>query len=255
MRVLKAALVALLLMLTIPLALVSSDDPASAPVTQDIVAGGHAWNGYHWRRTSVNPEIRVTYAVTYNSNDSITSQWVPQTDKVLSNWSAFRPPTLNINFVKIHCEFYVGKCGIGTQDAADQDLLIEISNYGDNGWAGLATVWTTGLIIDRAYIQLNAFYFAADPTIQPYMMGVYCHEVGHVLGLGHNRPGPVDGTPDTTCMNDIELLLGTAANVPNAHDTAELGTIYAAFDPLPSSPDSATFGPSLPIVIDTFPAP
>jgi len=252
MRILTFALVGLLLMLLVPLVL---EPTTESTTTKEVVAGAHTWNGYHWRRTSINPEIRVSYAVTYNSNDSITSKWVPQTDKVFSTWSAFRPPTMNFNFVKIHCEFYVGKCGIGTQEPEDQDLLIEITNYGDNGWAGLATVWTTGLIIDRATVQLNAYYFADDSTIQPFMQGVYCHEVGHVLGLGHNRPGPADGTPDNTCMNDIELLLGTASNTPNAHDTAELGTIYAAFDPLPSVPDSATFGPSLPIVIDTFPAP
>jgi len=168
---------------------------------------------------------------------------------------AYRPPTLNINLVEIHCEFYVGKCAIGTQEPTDQDMLIEITNYGDTGWAGLATIWTNGFIIERAVVQLNAYYFAADPTIQQYMMGVYCHEVGHVLGLGHNRPGPSDGDPDNTCLNDIELFQGTASNTPNAHDTAELANIYASLDPLPSSPDSAPFGPSLPVVLDVFPAP
>lgn len=229
--------------------------PSPAPAQRDIVAGVPA-HGYHWPRTSIDPNINIRYVVTHNSEDSVTAIWLAQTEKVFKTWSAFRPPNMNIDFTKVRCEFYVGACRIGAQPAQSGTMVVEMTNYGDTGWASRTTIWPVGDHIDRALVELNAFYFAANPTTQPYMQGTYCHAVGAALGLDDNVPGPMGGVPDDTCMNYLALFTSVPPySIPNANDTAELGLVYNHVDPLPSGvtvPDSTT---ALPVVIDTLPAP
>lgn len=206
-------------------------------------------HGYHWPRTTVDPNINIRYVVTHNHEDSVTKQWLGHTEKVFGTWSAFRPVNQDIRFTKVHCEFYTSGCAVGSQPAESRTLVVEITNYGDTGWAARTTIWPSGSHIDRALVELNAFYFAPVPAVHPYMRGVYCHAVGAALGVDDNGPGPLDGTPDDTCMNDIEVFTNDRYNIPNGRDSTELGIVYNHFDPIPT-PSTA-----LPVVIDTLPAP
>jgi len=241
------------------------DKPVPAPAHHDVLAGVPA-HGYHWARNSISPDINIRYIVTHNNEDSVTKIWLGLTDKVFTTWAAYRPPTVNINFDKIHCEFYTGGCGIpdthhptcaancGTGRATESGVLnVEISNYGATSWASKTTVWPVGGHIDRALVQLNAYYFAANPVSQLYMQAVYCHGVGAAMGLDDNKPGPADGGPDDTCMNDLVMFTTNPPySVPNAHDISDLGLVYGHLDPLQSGLTIPATGVALPVVIDTL---
>ncbi|GAA3760559.1 hypothetical protein GCM10022225_52610 [Plantactinospora mayteni] len=58
------------------------------------------------------------------------------------------------------------------------------ANYGATGWVGLARRWlnAAGTYYTRAEIQLNDYYGGTEAQ----RWNTACHEIGHVLGLGHN---------------------------------------------------------------------
>ena len=87
-------------------------------------------------------------------------------------------------------------------------------------WLGLAQIWVEDGHITKGKVTLNtdllAYYEANGyPGAADH---VECQEIGHVLGLDHNR------TDLDTCMND-QALLGSAT-APNAHDAEQLNLIY-----------------------------
>ncbi len=89
-------------------------------------------------------------------------------------------------------------------------------------WLGLARIFIDGDHITKGEVKLNTRLLnsygldAADHVL--------CQEIGHVLGLDHNRGGAQGGSPDNSCMNDQANLGDYPA--PNSHDTDQLNIIY-----------------------------
>lgn len=89
--------------------------------------------------------------------------------------------------------------------------------YGQNGWLGLASIVSySGCTIRNGRVQLNQTYLDNGSYTRTNKKHVACQEIGHLLGLNHNR------SSTTTCMNDTILT----APFPNAHDQSLVNSIY-----------------------------
>jgi hypothetical protein len=95
--------------------------------------------------------------------------------------------------------------------------------YGTNGWLGLAQIWVRGSHITQGTAKMNDSYMASGYT-ETNRQHVICQEIGHDWGLDHQDES---GADLNTCM-DYDDALGNAH--PNAHDYAQLETIYAHLD-------------------------
>jgi hypothetical protein len=90
-------------------------------------------------------------------------------------------------------------------------------------WLGLARIFLddTGHIT-KGEVKLNTKLLESyGPNAADHVL---CQEIGHVLGLDHNRDGATGGTPDNSCMNDVGHL--GAYTSPNVHDIEQLLAIY-----------------------------
>ena len=169
----------------------------------------HQWSDYHWNKEG-------TSILTLNVGDNHTGTWPGLLSDVGISWNEFGGWYLAINVV-------AGGTG---------DIESFNANYGDTGWLGLASIWTTrgkNKHITRGESKMNEFYVTLagysgfNETIE--FKHVLCQEIGHTFGLDHNREGSIGGEPDETCMNDQSRPL--RYHTPNSHDTVMLETMYA----------------------------
>lgn len=82
------------------------------------------------------------------------------------------------------------------------DLSIFDSDWGETSWAGLATIKNYasddhGGRIDHCHARVNRHYVNNSGSSW-YWRGVYCQEIGHCLGLGHDF---TRGCMDTGAVN------------------------------------------------------
>ncbi len=104
---------------------------------------------------------------------------------------------------------------------------VEVCNaaYGNNGWLGLASVWSSGGHIVQATVKLNDTYFNTSSYNTPaWRRSVTCQEVGHTFGLDHQSEDPEVNMG--TCM-DYHKVPNLS---PNQHDYEQLETIYGHLD-------------------------
>jgi hypothetical protein len=178
-----------------------SSDRADDPVASTESAS-HSWSYFHWEKSG--PEVQLPLG------DNVSTAWESYLTAVSADWSksSVIATTITEGLGGRSCKATVGR--------------IEVCNrkYGFNGWLGLAQVWLSGGHIVKAVAKVNDSYFALsrynDPRAKQHVL---CQEVGHTLGLHHQ-----DGT---SCMNDDGGLFDAAYVAPNAHDYAQLETIYA----------------------------
>ena len=113
------------------------------------------------------------------------------------------------------------------------DIKINESVIRSTSYLGLAGVYLDGDgHITRAEVVLNTrllvelYDLDAREAIADHVL---CQEIGHILGLDHNRDGDdTGGWPDNTCMND-QGHLGEYTS-PNSHDTEQFEAIYGHTD-------------------------
>jgi hypothetical protein len=178
---------------------------AAAMVLAASASASHSWGNYHWARTA-NP-------FTVPLGDNVDSTW----DVALSGSSVDWTKSTVLNAPVV-----AGGAGNGKRCRANAGR-IEVCNafYGNNGWLGLATIWTSGSHIVRATTKVNDTYFSTatynSPTKRSHVM---CQEVGHGFGLDHQDES---GADLNTCMDYSRALDNPH---PNAHDYAQLETIY-----------------------------
>ena len=198
----------------------------------------HAWDGFHWERTSA-AERTLTVA------ESVAANYNPAA--VRAAWDA-ATPALRFDLA--------GKKG---------DITATSKRYGNNGWLGLAQIWVVGDHISRAQVKLNDFYYDFFPDLDrnDVRQHVYCHELGHAIGLDHRA------NPDPSCMNEENDLSEPATTYPDpdGHDVDQLALIYDHVDggggggggkggpPCSKNPSHPNCHERGPITIHTYPAP
>lgn len=171
----------------------------------------HSWGGYHWARQS-NP-------FTLKLGDNVTSQWDSYLATTSSDWSksSVLDTVIVTGAAKGRCRATTGR--------------VEVCNstYGSNGWLGIASISITGGVhITAGTVKLNDTYFNTTKYNTPAWRNlVMCQEVGHAFGLDHQDEN-FDNANLGTCM-DYTSNPSTNQH-PNAHDYAQLETIYAHLD-------------------------
>lgn len=194
---------------------------AAFPVSVD---ASHSWGNYHWARSS-NP-------VTITVIDSMTTSWDDNLDIALSDWNS----SSVLNLVK--------ESGSTTSRTRRQCRPVAgkvracNSTYGNNGWLGLAQIWASGSHITQGTAKMNDTYLASSSYSETNRQHVICQEIGHDWGLGHQDES---GADLNTCMDYSNALDNPH---PNAHDYAQLETIYSHLDSgLALAPESIDAAP------------
>ena len=115
---------------------------------------------------------------------------------------------------------------------ANGDITIEVKRL-PAIWLGVAKIKLDGAgHIQEGKVELNVRYLNSLTAAE--WDHVLCQEIGHTLGLDHNRDGATGGNPDNTCMNDQGHLGEYTA--PNIHDLEQLLAIYNHVDAAPEPP-------------------
>jgi hypothetical protein len=173
----------------------------------------HAWSNYHWARTS-NP-------FTLKLDRNLTTAWNTYLATASADWTTS---------VKLNTTVVTGSFGSKTS-CTPITGHVEVCNaaYGTTGWLGIASITiTTGNHINSGFVKLNDTYFnMAQYNTAPWRLLVTCQEVGHTFGLGHQDENFTNPNLNT-CM---DYTNSPASNQhPNAHDYAQLNTIYTHVD-------------------------
>lgn len=184
----------------------------------------HSWGGYHWARTA-NP-------FTLQLGDNLASAWDPYIGTTSTDWSV--STVLDTNVVS-------GNRNPKSCKATSGRVEVCNAKYGNNGWLGLAQIWTYGLHITQGVVKVNDTYFTTPRYNTPAWKNlVMCQEVGHTLGLDHQDEN-FTNSPLGSCMDYTSDP--TPNQHPNQHDYDELALIYEHLDGFttvgPSSRSSA----------------
>ena len=167
-----------------------------------VASADHAWSVYHWPSDNLSPTVvdRTTTSPLYDVPAGVR-EWAKL-------GTSIQPEMATAN-----------KKG---------DIKIKESVIRSTSYLGLAGVYLDGDgHITRAEIVLNTRLMVElyGPDPRDIADHVLCQEIGHVLGLYHNRDGDdTGGSPDNTCMND-QGHLGEYTS-PNSHDIDQLNDIY-----------------------------
>ncbi len=151
----------------------------------------HSWSVYHWSSDNLSPTVvDKTSSSLYNVPLGV-AEW------------ANLPTPINPNLT----------------DAKKGD--ISVREGFSQTWLGIATIFLDNGHITKGEVKLNTRYleyYEANgyPGLADHVL---CQELGHILGLGHNR------TETDTCMND-QAFGGFDLTSPNDHDTYQLNLIY-----------------------------
>jgi hypothetical protein len=184
----------------------------------------HSWGGYHWARTS-NP-------FTILLGDDVSSTWDSYLSVASSDWTA--SSVLNTSI-------YTASGSPSSCSATSGRVKVCNASYGSTGWLGVASISISGLHITSGTVKLNDTYFNTSTYNTPaWRQLVTCQEVGHTFGLDHQDTN-FNNPNLNTCMDYTNL---PASNQhPNAHDYAELVTIYTHLD------STSTVGTAVPTAL------
>jgi len=148
------------------------------------LAFGHNWWYWHWHDRTLQIGI-------WN--------FVPEANAARQDWNRIRD--LSLSRVSTH-----------------SDISAWGGNFGATGWAGLAEIksigadwpWHCGISgifgvgfcrITHGHARVNTFYRNTRLSLFQDRQRVFCQEIGHTLGLGHNRG---TASSNRNCMNDTD---------------------------------------------------
>ncbi len=183
----------------------------AALVVPSAASATHSWGSYHWARTN-NP-------FTLKLGDNVSATWDPYLTTTSGDWSA--SSVLDTTVV----------AGRTTPKSCRPTAgRVEVCNarYGGTGWLGVAQIWASGGHITQGTVKVNDTYFdTASYNTPAWRNFVMCQEVGHTLGLDHQDENSSNANLGT-CM---DYTSSPSSNQhPNAHDYAQLESIYAHLD-------------------------
>lgn len=180
-------------------------------VLTGVAYAAHSWGTYHWARTA-NP-------FTLKLGDNLNGTWDPYLATTSSDWSV--SSVLDTTIVAGSTTGRKCRASAGRVQVCN-------ATYGNNGWLGVAQIWASGNHITQGTVKVNDTYFNTATYNTPAWRNlVMCQEVGHTFGLNHQDED--FGNPNLgTCM-DYTSSPGSNQH-PNAHDYAQLETIYAHLD-------------------------
>jgi len=174
------------------------------------VSANHSWGNYHWARTANPFTIKVI--------DSMTADWDDNLDVAISDWNS--STVMNVTEEAGDSSFKTRKRCV----AVSGKVHACNATYGNNGWLGLAQIWISGSHITQGTAKMNDTYFASPSYDETARQHVVCQEIGHDWGLDHQDES---GADLNTCMDYSNALDNPH---PNAHDYAQLVTIYTHLD-------------------------
>ena len=185
------------------------------------LSANHSWRNFHWGHTDNPFTLRV--------GNNLSSGWVGYLDEAIAAWNTSGVLDL-------------AKVTGGTNSSCAPTLgRIEVCNgaYGENGWLGIASVWTSGPHIVQATTRVNDTYFnMTQYNSQAWRRLVMCQEIAHDFGLDHqdetfnnaNLGSCMDYTNDPDGGSGGFSATDPSNEVPNQHDYDQLLKIYDHVD-------------------------
>ncbi|MDP3697764.1 MAG: hypothetical protein Q8R55_07195 [Candidatus Taylorbacteria bacterium] len=200
----------------------------------------HSWGNYHWGRTA-NP-------FTLKLGDNVTSAWDAYLGTASSDWSlsTMLDTTIVLGTALRHRS--------SSLDCSPVSGTVQVCNktYGKTGWLGVARIWASGNHIVQGTAKVNDTYFNTSTYNTPaWRRLVMCQEIAHTFGLDH-QDETFNNANLGSCMdytNDPDGGVGGAVNNdpsnehPNAHDFAQLVTIYGHLDDATTVGQTTSSGP------------
>ena len=201
----------------------------SVAIFASAASANHSWGDYHWAR-SANP-------FTLKTGDNVSSVWDAYLNEAIGYWN--KSSVLDLEKVAGGTNDSKGK--YTPKNCVPTIGRIEVCNakYGGTGWLGVARIWVSGGHIVQGTAKMNDSYFnTAKYNTTAWRRLVMCQEVAHDFGLDHqdeifnnanlgscmDYTNDPDGGPGGAVDND------PSNEHPNAHDFAQLETIYAHLD-------------------------
>lgn len=183
------------------------------------VSANHTWGKYHW---DISTDQSISNPL--ELGDNVDSTWDSSLVRASSDW--------NLSVLKNQV---VAGGSNANCDPTSGKVEICNSEYGNNGWLGIASIWATrgkSNHIVQGVVKVNDTYFnTASYNTSAWRNLVMCQEVGHTFGLGH-QDEDFGNINLGTCMdytNDPDgTIFGQLDNQhPNLHDYEMMTEMYA----------------------------
>lgn len=197
----------------------------------------HAWNNYHWARTSAPLALKV--------NKAISSVWTTSVNTAIGDWNALQ--VLSLTSQNAPNGTSAKRCN----PIAGQ-ILVCNDSYGNRGWLGIASInIDSANHITSGTTKLNDSYFNTAQYNKPEWRAlVACQEIGHDFGLAHQDEA-FGNVNLGSCMDYTNapaggvvggFNYGPSNEHLNAHDGEQLNAMYAHFDSGTTTSATTNFG-------------
>lgn len=107
------------------------------------------------------------------------------------------------------------------------NMSVYDGNFGDTGWSGLASIEDTGFgwwdcwwwcHVDHGHARVNTFYTGNPAGLSNTIQGIFCQEIGHLLGLAHPWIGDTGG-----CMG---FTYDSSVTTVSPHNASDINAMY-----------------------------
>ncbi len=172
------------------------------------------WGTYRWQNRPINLVVRM----------NVSGAWAGYVSPATTIWNAAA-------YVELSATPETGSVNRSTCKGPNNAVEVCNAKYGNNGWLGIAQIWTSGSYIVKGTVKLNDSYFNLTAYNTPaWKQLVSCQEIGHTIGLGHDDTN-FNNANFGTCMDYTNApggggTYGAANTAPNTNDYALLDCIY-----------------------------